>query len=128
MVLRRAEQVAVVYDRFRVRFATPAALAEAPLCDIQEAIGSLGLRWRARFLSALGQKVTELGGVLPADRNRLLTLPGVGRYVASAFLSFHAGVRACIIDSNVVRFYGRYFSFSTDSETRRTYFIQALSD
>jgi len=40
-------------------------------------------------------------------------------YAASSFLSLHAGVRASIVDSNVVRLYGRIFGLSTDAETRR---------
>ena len=41
----------------------------------------------------------------------LLKLPGVGEYIASAFRSFHFGKREFIIDSNVVRLYGRFYGW-----------------
>lgn len=40
-------------------------------------------------------------------------------YLASAFRSLHANQWDRIIDSNVVRFYGRFFGFETHGETRR---------
>ena len=124
----RAEQVAEVYDQFRARFPTAAELAHASLYDIEKSISSLGLSWRAKSLSALGRRLTELNEAIPVGRKELLDLPGVGPYVASAFLSLHMGVRACIVDSNTIRVYGRYFGFATHPETRRAQFVWQLSD
>ena len=124
----RAEQVAMVFHDFTVRFPTPEALAEASVSDIETEIYSLGLRWRAKSLSKLGKRVAESNGVIPTDIQQLLKLPGVGPYVASAFLSLHAGVRSSVVDSNVVRFYGRYFGFDTDSGSHRQYFVCELSN
>jgi A/G-specific adenine glycosylase len=58
----------------------------------------------------------------------LLSLPGVGPYAASAYLSFHCGKRAAIIDGNIVRLYGRVFGLSVHAETRRTKEFIALAE
>jgi A/G-specific adenine glycosylase len=51
-----------------------------------------------------------------------------GSYIASAYRSLHLRERDFIIDSNVIRLYGRFFGFSTDSETRRKRSFLELAD
>ena len=65
---------------------------------------------------------------ISTDKKELLELPGIGEYIASAFRSLHFGIRDAIIDSNVVRLYGRFFGMKTDSETRRKKWIIELSN
>jgi len=115
----RAEQVVPVYNRFVARFPHPASLAEADVAQVEAVIAPLGLRWRADLLPQLGRRLSEAHEEMPLDTQSLCGLPGVGPYSAAAFLSLHAGIRAPIVDSNVVRLYGRYFGFSTGPGTRR---------
>lgn len=115
----RAEQVANIYDCFKARFPDPYSLATADISDIESAILPLGLKWRSRYLKEMGKKLYELGQRIPNNLELLKTLPGIGPYAAAAYISFHTNIRASIIDSNVVRLYGRFFGFETNSETRR---------
>jgi A/G-specific adenine glycosylase len=123
----RAEQVVPVYLNFIRVFPNPANLAQTNIPDIEKVIAPLGLRWRAKFLHELGKELVA-GGSVPADLASLRKLPGVGPYAASAYLSFHVGRRVPIVDSNVVRFYGRFFGFRTGPETRRDRQLFKLAD
>ena len=117
----RAEQVVPVWLRLKGDLPTPSAFANVSLSTLREAIRSLGLSWRASYLIELGRALTvSHGGTIPDDASALRSLPGVGDYVAGAFESFHRNRHATIIDSNVVRLYGRLFGFKTGPETRRS--------
>ncbi len=69
----------------------------------------------------------EFEGDVPEERASLLSLPGVRQYVSNAYLSLHIGLRQPIVDSNVVRLYGRFFGFSFDGETRRKKWLLELA-
>jgi len=124
----KAEQVVPVYKVFINRFPDCNALASASVKSIEKIILPLGLKWRAKFLSALGKNLAASGGSIPSDILSLEKLPGVGPYAAASFLSLHMNKRAPIIDSNVVRLYGRIFGFETGPETRRDIGIKLLAD
>ena len=120
----RAGNVAAMYDEFFARFPTPDALARATAHEARDAIYSLGLLWRAGNLPPLG--ATLAAGGVPTDRRELEALPGVGPYVAGAFLTLHRNERAPFVDANVVRLLGRYLGFEWDAETRRKRWLIAL--
>jgi A/G-specific adenine glycosylase len=86
----------------------------------------LGLHWRVRLIRKLAQELAT--GGIPEDMEKLLDLPGIGPYGAAAFLSFHMGKRHAIIDSNVVRLYGRLFGIPRHAETRRNKQFIAFAD
>ena len=69
-----------------------------------------------------------MNGRVPDDYRTLTEVPGVGPYAAAAYLSLHTGKRAPIIDSNVVRLYGRFFGFDTGPETRRNKALIQLAE
>jgi A/G-specific adenine glycosylase len=117
-----------VYEAFIRRYPTPAALAKATLPELESVLRPLGLRWRAKHVLALGRTLDDRGGEIPGDVEALLDLPGVGPYAAAAFSSFHLGRRGVIVDSNVVRLYGRLFGLATDGETRRDREFRLLAD
>lgn len=121
----RAEQVVPVFLQFKAKFPDTNSLCNATEEEIFNVIKPLGLAWRSRFLKYLA---CEIKKGIPEDITRLVRLPGVGPYAAGAFLSLHRGKRAIIIDSNIVRFYGRYFGFETNDETRRTSMIKDLAE
>jgi A/G-specific adenine glycosylase len=123
----RAEQVVPVYERFRERFPKPKDLARSNTQELLTIIGPLGLKWRAPLMLRMAGIVADQGRV-PDRYEALVTLPGVGPYAASAYLSFHGRVRAVIVDSNIVRWLGRVFDFPTDAETRRKKWLLALAD
>lgn len=122
----RAEAVAKIYPTFFRRFDTPGRLALATVEEIREVIYPLGLPWRAKFLKELGQYLLDSEGRVPATRAELEALPGVGPYVAAAFLTLHRAESEAFIDANIVRLLGRYFGFDWDGETRRRRWFVAL--
>lgn len=122
MMLRRtrADQVVPVYQRFVARFPDVASLAAASEAEAAALLRPLGLAWRVPAFRQLARQILERwGGRLPLSRDALLTLPGVGDYVASAVLCFAGGVAVPIVDTNTVRVAGRFFGFPTHAESRR---------
>ena len=123
----RVDQVVPVYEEFARRYPSPTLLLREKPDALRQVVGSLGLHWRTPLLMRMASDVAMLGA--PPDRIEELTdLPGVGPYAAAAYLSFHRGVRAPIVDSNVVRWLGRVFDFPTDPETRRKRWLIELAD
>ncbi len=110
----KAEQVLPVYNDFCIKYPTPIDYFKDDKANVFK---SLGLVWREELLKRLSRYLVE--NEIPSDKNLLLNLPGVGEYVSSAYRSLHIGKRDTIIDSNIVRLYGRYFGFKTNVETRR---------
>lgn len=116
----KAEQVEPIFLEFVERYPAP----EDYLADTESNVfAHLGLPQRREWLKALAQELSN--NDIPTNRDDLLKLPGIGDYIASAFHSLHMNRHDRIIDSNVVRFYGRFFGFETHGETRRKrWFIQ----
>jgi A/G-specific adenine glycosylase len=111
----RAEQVVPVYKRFASRY--PTAEEYANDSTRWQVFESLGLYWREKELRNLAKTLTSED--IPEKKEDLLKLPAVGNYIAGAYLSLHKEKREPIIDSNIVRLYGRFFGFPTHGETRR---------
>ncbi|MBX3082935.1 MAG: DNA glycosylase [Anaerolineae bacterium] len=118
----KAEQVEPVFSEFVQKYPTPADYIANP-SDVFE---HLGLPQRNLLIKALAKRL--VAEQIPHDRDKLLDLPGVGDYIASAFRTFHIGKYDRIIDSNVVRLYGRFFGFETNGETRRKKWFIELAD
>jgi A/G-specific adenine glycosylase len=123
----RAASVVPVYEQFVSQYPEPADLAKASLEDIEELIYSLGLRWRAPLIKQLGETLSQ-SGTVPDSLESLLSLPGVGPYAAAAYLGFHGGSRAVIIDANVVRWLCRLVDRPFDGETRRKKWLIDLAN
>ena len=85
-IMLQQTQVATVipyYQRFLSSFPDLAALAAAPIEAVVEHWAGLGYYARARNLLACARAVMrDHGGVFPATREGLLTLPGIGPWTA----------------------------------------------
>ncbi len=124
----RAKNVIPVYLDFCERFNNPSDLAIASIKDIEKCIFPLGLKWRAPLLQKLGFEITKLDGKIPEDYLSLIKLPGVGDYIASAWLSFHGKNRGVLIDANIVRFFCRLVGHESNGETRRKKWVREISE
>lgn len=90
------------------RWPSPAALAAAPSGEAVRAWGRLGYPRRALRLHQTAVAITErYDGEVPAEREALLSLPGVGSYTAAAVASFAYGRREVVLDTNVRRVLSR---------------------
>lgn len=87
------------------RYPAPASLAAAEVAEVEEVIRSIGLfRNKAKNLIALARLVEERhGGRVPADREALEALPGVGRKTASVVLAQAFAVPAFAVDTHIGR-------------------------
>jgi A/G-specific adenine glycosylase len=118
VLLQRTNAAAVkrLYVDFFFKYPTAESLACAPVEEVEQAIHSLGLRWRAQYLPSLASNIAA--GV-PESSDELMKLPGVGPYVSGAFMVLHRNTSSTFVDANVVRLLGRYLGFEWDGETRR---------
>jgi len=122
-MLQQTQIAAVMpyYGRFLKAFPSVAALARAPLGKVMAYWSGLGYYRRARNLKDAAEKlVREHAGVLPADYDRLLSLPGVGAYTAGALMSIAFGKPYPAIDGNVRRVLGRLVKATNEKSLRAT--------
>ena len=97
-----------------VNKATPAlfALADTPekmvalgVDKVTELIRTIGLfRTKAKNVVALSEKlIADFGGAVPASREALVTLPGVGRKTANVVLNVAFGRPTMAVDTHIFR-------------------------
>jgi endonuclease-3 len=72
---------------------------------VREHIKTIGLfRMKAKNVVALSERlIREKDGVVPADRDYLTTLPGVGRKTANVVLNMAFGIPTMAVDTHVFR-------------------------
>ena len=98
----------------RVNMVTPAlfkrypdahALAKATTDELEPQIVSTGFfRQKSKALIGMAQKlVADFGGNVPADMDKLTTLPGVGRKTANVVLGHALGIPGLPVDRHVLR-------------------------
>ncbi len=117
-VMLQQTQVSTVvpyYECFLKRFPDVATLAAASIDEVLPLWAGLGYYRRARNLHAAAQAIVEKhGGRVPGTVAGLMSLPGVGRYTAGAVASIAYGVRAPVLDGNVVRVLMRLAALEAD--------------
>jgi A/G-specific adenine glycosylase len=101
-------RVLPVYDAWMRAWPTPSALAAAAPGEAVRAWGRLGYPRRALRLHSAAQAIADRHeGQVPADRETLRELPGVGDYTAAAVSTFAFGRRNAVLDTNVRRVLAR---------------------
>ena len=113
-VMLQQTQVSTVvpyYQRFLDRFPTLESLAAASQHDVLKLWQGLGYYRRAINLHQAAREVMERhDGEVPADLGSLRQLPGVGRYIAGAILSFAFNRPAPVLEANTSRVLCRLFA------------------
>ncbi len=123
MMLVQTTVVAVIpyFERFLRRFPDAAALAAADESDVLKAWEGLGYYRRARQLHAAARLiVSQHGGTLPDDPIAVRALPGVGRYIAGAVLSFAFDRCEPIVEANSQRVLARLHAIRESLKNKRT--------
>lgn len=106
-----ARQVEPVYAEFVTRYPSVRDLRKAPFDDVLSCLRPLGLAYRAVRLKQLAETLEkEFDGIVPKGERELLSLPGVGKYVANAVRCFAFKKDVPIVDTNVLRVLNRVFS------------------
>ncbi|MCI8510371.1 MAG: A/G-specific adenine glycosylase [Lachnospiraceae bacterium] len=104
----RVEAAKPYFYRFMEHFPTLLSLAEAKEEELLKCWEGLGYYSRARNLKKAAELVRDTyNGVLPASREKLLSLPGIGSYTAGAIASIAYGIAAPAVDGNVLRVLSR---------------------
>lgn len=123
-IMLQQTQVATVipyYHRFLDRFPDVKSLAEAPEDEVFRYWAGLGYYRRARQLHSAAKTIIELhGGKFPKDIAAMLSLPGIGRYTASAILSFAYDLNHGIVEANTQRLYARLLYWKEPLQTTKS--------
>ena len=84
---------------------TPAKMLALGEDAVRDYIKTIGLfRNKAKNVIALSQRLIEdYGGEVPADRDELVKLPGVGRKTANVVLNMAFGQKTMAVDTHVFR-------------------------
>jgi endonuclease-3 len=99
---------AVTPELFR-RFGSLAEFADADVSEIEALVKTCGLfKTKAASIKAMCELLREKhGGIIPADMDLLLELPGVGRKTANLIRGELFGLPAIVADTHVIRLSNR---------------------
>lgn len=96
------------YENFLKTFPDVRTLAAAKEDDVLSRWQGLGYYSRARNLMKAARYFTEFyDGQIPASYEALLKAPGIGPYTAGAIASLAFGIKAPIVDGNILRVFSR---------------------
>jgi A/G-specific adenine glycosylase len=131
-ILLKQTRASSVEDEARMfveRYPNPQSLASASTRRLIRDLKPFGFhRQRAVHLKALGVALAKEGRVISADRDNLLSLPGIGPYAASAIRCFVYGASEPVIDVNIVRIVERVFGVTYQrGEGRRNKDVKRLA-
>ncbi len=102
-------RVNIVVKDLYAKFPTVEALAKADVAEIEEIVKPCGLgHSKARDISACMKVIHEkYNGNVPADFDKLLALPGVGRKSANLIMGDIFGKPAIVTDTHCIRICNR---------------------
>ncbi|MDO9087977.1 MAG: hypothetical protein Q7U53_17355 [Anaerolineaceae bacterium] len=112
-------QVVPIYEEFIRRYPDLDAFGQTNEEDVSLLLQSLGLRWRIERMIAALQEIKLRFGEVPQNYNDLISIPGIGPYIAGATVCFSSNQEQVLIDTNVVRVIGRIYNLSLHGEARR---------
>lgn len=133
-MLQQTQVIRVAQDyfyQFLERFPSIQALADAEESVVLEAWAGLGYYNRAKNLHKIAKTImSEFQGEFPKEYDKILNLPGIGKYTAGAILSFAFNLDFPIVDTNVQRILKRVFlqNLKEKSPTKRENIFWDLSE
>lgn len=111
----RVEAVKPYFERFIIALPDVRALAECEEEALLKLWEGLGYYNRVRNMQkAAKMMMEEYHGQLPADYEKLLTLPGIGSYTAGAIASIAYRIPVPAVDGNVLRVISRVTADTSD--------------
>lgn len=123
-----ATAVSKLWHGFFDRFPTWRSLYQANASDLGTTLQGLGLvNQRTRRLKQLAAWVAEHNWHLPATREALEAIPGIGQYVASALLAVKYGQPEPLLDVNMARVLERFFGVRELADIRDDPWLQAVA-
>lgn len=123
MLLRQTQAIAVskLWHDFTILYPDAITLAQANKDALigQLKVLGLGHQRASALLAAATWLVEHHGGQVPDSKEELLNIPHVGAYVANAVLCFAYGHKIEVVDTNILRFYARYYGLNIKPDIRR---------
>lgn len=106
-----AKAVSRVYEKFLERYSSIKELSKAKIKDLEVLLKPIGYyKLRAMQLKEISNYiVSNCGGEVPNQFEKLIQIPYVGPYTAGAILCFGFDISAPMVDSNVKRIMSRVF-------------------
>ena len=124
----RADQVVRVYQDFIEKYPDIDSLAGADPIEVKKVTKKIGLHWRGKhFINAAIFVRNKFKSRIPDSRDKLLSVPGIGEYVAGAILTVVFNGKEWVIDSNIARFLNRFYGLNLSGELRRKRKIVEIS-
>jgi len=100
----QTDRVVPKYEAWLAAFPTVRALAEAPVAEVLRLWQGLGYNRRALNLQKAAQVLqASYSGIIPADVEELVKLPGIGPYTAAAVSTFAFDQPNVFIETNIRR-------------------------
>lgn len=117
-IMLQQTTVATVVDyfiRWMKKFPDIKTLAQADLQDVLLAWQGLGYYTRARKIHECARVLMgKYNGKIPANRDELLKLPGIGPYTASSICCFAFNQPETVVDGNVMRVIARLYGITKE--------------
>ncbi len=111
----RVEAVIGYYERFRKQYPDVRSLAQADDETLLRLWEGLGYYSRVRNMKKCAQVLMEKhDGILPANKEEMMKLPGIGSYTAGAISAIAYGLPEAAVDGNVLRVLSRHFAIQDD--------------
>jgi len=124
LLLRKTtrNQVDRVYSKFIMKYPNLVALTSADVSELEKILRPLGIQIkRAKLLKDSADFILRnFNGKIPTKRNDLLSIPGVGFYVANAVLCFAYNKDVPLVDTNTIRVVERFFGIRSKKKRART--------
>ena len=109
----KVKQVVPIYMDFLESYPDIFSLSKASDNEIKNKISGLGLAKRAKGIQKLAdQIIKDYKGKIPAEKNKLLNLHGVGNYISNALLCHAFNQNVPTVDANFARVLKRIFSLN----------------
>ena len=123
-----AETVAGFFPSFVRRFPSWKKLSSANEAQLRSFLKPLGL-WRRRSSSIrrLAQEMVRRNGRFPKSRAEIVSLPGIGQYIANAIQLFCHRSPQPLLDVNMARVLERIFGPRKLADIRCDPFLQELA-
>lgn len=120
----KVEQGLPYFNKFISQYPDIKSLAQSTEKDVLSLWQGLGYYNRARNLHSTAKKISyEFNGEFPSNYFKLLELPGIGKYTASAISSIAFNEKEAVVDGNVFRFLSRLYAIEDCIDLPKTYSI-----
>lgn len=123
----QVKQVLPVYKKFLQKYPDIKKIFTTHEDQINKDLGSLGLHWRINLIKKMAEEIClKFNGIIPQEKDLLMSLPGISDYIASAVRSFAWNYPEAIIDTNTVRITSRIYGIGFRDSLRRNQSFQNL--